>query len=280
MKAASSATRVIQGFLIAWCSSRGAGRWVGRRGERRRGEVRGRGWRGIGGNSRSFDRRASLDGDADRVPAGGAVGERVAPLLGLGLAVAVGGPHRDRVQPRIGGVPREGPLTPGVVAERLGQLGGLPLAVVDAHLHPLDAAGLGPRHPAEHHLAGADAREAAGGVDAAHGADRCPFAVAPGHPVAVEGVEGRHLDLGEPLHRRQVAVDAGRDEADGEAVAQRERLAVHADRDDRVPVVGRLQGSRRCTRRSSAPRSGRPVGPRRPRRAGPGAGSRATGRCR
>src|SRR2546423_15620270 len=56
-------------------------------------------------------RRPLLDDHADRVVAGGAVGEAGAALLRLGLAGAVGGPPSERVTARHG-VPVECPLTP------------------------------------------------------------------------------------------------------------------------------------------------------------------------
>src|SRR3546814_10831489 len=50
------------------------------------------------------------------------------------------------------------------------------------------------------------------------------------------------LDLGQPLGGGDVAVQAGGDEAGGEAVLEREGLAVHAHRDQRIPVEGGLDG--------------------------------------
>ena len=56
-------------------------------------------------------------------------------------------------------------------------------------------------------------------------------------PVLVEVVEGRQLDLGHPLGGRHVAVEAGHDEAGGEAVLDGQRLAVHADGEHGVAAV-------------------------------------------
>ncbi len=56
-------------------------------------------------------------------------------------------------------------------------------------------------------------------------------------PVLVELVERRQLDLGQPLGGRDVAVQAGHDQPRRVAVLERQRLAVHADRDQGVAAV-------------------------------------------
>ena len=55
---------------------------------------------------------------------------------------------------------------------------------------------------------------------------------------AVDLVEAGHLELGDPLGRRHVAVQAGDDHPHREPVLGRQRLAVHADSEDRVAIVG------------------------------------------
>ena len=61
-------------------------------------------------------------------------------------------------------------------------------------------------------------------------------------PVRVEAVESGQLDLGEPLRRRHVAVQPGHDQPCRVAVLERERLAVHPDRHERVTTVERGDG--------------------------------------
>ncbi len=55
------------------------------------------------------------------------------------------------------------------------------------------------------------------------------------HPVAVEAFPGGDFQLGQPLGRRHVAVQAGDDQAGRIAMARRQRLVVHLDRDHRLP---------------------------------------------
>ncbi len=63
-------------------------------------------------------------------------------------------------------------------------------------------------------------------------------------PVALGAVETGDLELADPLGRRDVAVQTGHHHAHGEAVLDRQRFAVHADREERVAVVGEgLEGA-------------------------------------
>ena len=89
-------------------------------------------------------------------------------------------------------------------------------------------------------------------------------------------------EVGDPLRRRHVAVQAGHDHADRIAVLRGQRLAVHGDRQHRVTAV-----HDHVERRAARPPVGRParqlLGRRpgaRPRRGGPSAARPATGRCR
>ena len=79
-----------------------------------------------------------------------------------------------------------------------------------------------------------------------------------GHPVLVERVEGRELDLGQPFRRRHVAVEAGNDQAGREPVF--ERGAARRSSPRRPARRGRRaprRGSRTCSRRSTADDLGR-----------------------
>ena len=55
---------------------------------------------------------------------------------------------------------------------------------------------------------------------------------------AVKSANVRDLQVDHPLARRDVAVEPGHDHAHREAVLDRQRLAVHRDREHRVAVVG------------------------------------------
>ena len=84
---------------------------------------------------------------------------------------------------------------------------------------------------------GRDRGTVLGDVDAGLGLDRGLLGPAARHPVAVEGLPGHELDVTQPLGGRDVPVQAGDDQAGGEPVLPRERLAVHADRDQGVAAV-------------------------------------------
>ncbi len=73
-------------------------------------------------------------------------------------------------------------------------------------------------------------------VDPAHGLDRRLLRPAPRHPVR-DVVEGRQLEVHDPLGGADVAVETRDDEAHREAVGDGQRLAVHGDREQRVPPV-------------------------------------------
>ena len=87
---------------------------------------------------------------------------------------------------------------------------------------------------------------------------------------AVNESKRRDLDVDDPLAGRHVAVEPGHDRPHREPVLDRQRLAVHRDRQHRAAVVGqrRRAACRRSSRRrrSASPRRRRPG--RRPRRAG------------
>ena len=112
--------------------------------------------------------------------------------------------------------------------------------------------------------AGREVGQAPGRVDAGEGLERALLGVAPCSPVGVVGVEGGELELGEPLGRRVVAVEAGDDEPGGEAVVDRQGLAVHADGD--AGRRGRRGRRGWACRRSSRRPSGSPADRRRPAR--------------
>ena len=100
-----------------------------------------------------------------------------------------------------------------------------------------------------------------GRVDPRLGLDRRLRGPAARHPVGVEVGEPGQLDLGDPLAGGHVAVQAGHHHPHREAVLDRQRLAVHPDREQRVPAVAQHRG--RACRRSSRPPSAAPPGRRR-----------------
>ena len=102
-----------------------------------------------------------------------------------------------------------------------------------------DAPGGRPCHPGEGCGPGRDARPVAGYVDARLGLDRRLLGPAPRDPVGVETLPRGQLDLAQPLRRRDVAVQPGNHQPRREAVLDRQRLAVHTHRNQRVPSVQR-----------------------------------------
>src|SRR3954451_6235725 len=190
-------------------------------------------------------RRLGADGSADqqlqRVPAAGAVGVRIDAVLGLQPPGAVGGADGDPVRAALE-VDRQHPLPPDVCLGLRGELGLLPLAAVDLHLHLGDAAALGPGDAGDHPAAGLDRSQRGRGVDPRRGLDRALGRPAALDPVGVEGLEGAGLDLGEPLAGGDVAVETGDDHPDREAVLDRQRLAVHAEGEHRVGRLERRAG--------------------------------------
>ena len=179
-------------------------------------------------------------------------------------------------------LPGDRPLHPREARQRARQLGRLPRALVDPDLDAVDLPGRRPRHPGDGDAPGGDRRAVAGHVDARLGLDRALLRPPPRDPVAVEAVERRQLDLGEPLRRRHVAVQARHDEAGGEPV--RARGAARRSWSRRRSPGGRRRaspsGSRRSTRRPTARRSGRPPGRGRRGRARRATARPTTTRCR
>ena len=165
---------------------------------------------------------------------------------GLGLAVLVGGPDGELVGARGGLVPCPGPLAPGVDAVLVGQVDVLPGLVVDPDLDALDAGVLRPRDAADADLVARERLERLRDVDARGELDRRLGRVAAGRPVRLEVGEPGDLDVDQPLGGRDVAVQAGDDHADGEAVLERQRLAVHADGDEGVAVLVGERAERRA----------------------------------
>ena len=173
------------------------------------------------------------------------LGNGALTLVGLHLAVAVGGPDGRAVA-----AGRRHPRRTATGArcrrERVGQLGLLPLAVVDLDLDLVDADGSGPRPRRR------SATSPAGTRWQRCGGRRCGTAVLIGARSAqprwiqycVEVVEGRELDLGQPLGGRHVAVEAGDDEAGREAVLERAaaRRSCRSASIAARPSHGRLDG--------------------------------------
>ena len=89
--------------------------------------------------------------------------------------------------------------------------------------------------PAHHHRAGGN--PAPGQVDPRLGLDRRRLGPPPRDPIGVEAIPRGQLDLGQPLRRRHVSVQAGNDEPGGKAVFRRERIAVHGQGDHRLASV-------------------------------------------
>src|SRR3712207_3289391 len=124
------------------------------------------------------------------------------------------------------GVPVVDVLAPGVNVKLLGEPGVVPgLAAVGRDLDALDAAGGRPGDAADRGLAGWDLGAVLHGVDAGlglYGALLGPGAL---DPVRVEVPVGE-LYLGDPLGGRDVAVEAGDDEAHRVAVLEGKLAAV------------------------------------------------------
>ena len=217
-----------------------------------------------------------------RVPAGRAVRGDRPPLLRSGSRRRVGGPHLEGVLARawrpsarttaarcptdtVGAsvASCHGPSSTRTSTRRMPRCW--------AHATPATVTG-----PAVSRL------RRAGRVDAGLGLDRALRRPAARHPVRVEVVEAGELELGHPLGGRDVAVEAGHHHADREAVLDRQRLAVHADGEQGVAAVAQHGG-----RGAAGPAVDRAaddlvgaVLAARPRRAGPRAARRASGRCR
>ena len=158
---------------------------------------------------------------------------------------------RSRVLARRGR-PRQRPLPPGVAGDRARRASPPPTA----RRPPAPRPWLMPRccahaTPATVTVPGRPLGAVARGVDPRLGLDRPLRRPAARHPVGVEVGEPGQLDLGDPLAGGHVAVQAGHDHPHREAVLHRQRLAVHPDREQRVPPVAQHRG--RACRRSSRP---------------------------
>src|SRR4051812_46639973 len=190
-------------------------------------------------------RRLGADGSADqqlqRVPAAGAVGVRIDAVLGLQPPGAVGGADGDPVRAALE-VDRQHPLPPDVGLGLRRELRLLPLAAVHLDLDLRDAAALRPGDAGDGAAAGLERPERGRGVDPRRRLDRALGRPAALHPVGVEGVEGARLDAGQPLAGGDVAVEAGDDHPDGEAVLDGQGLGVHAERQHRVRRLERGAG--------------------------------------
>src|SRR5271165_4409238 len=104
-------------------------------------------------------------------------------------------------------------------------------------MNGLDALVLSPGHPGYCRGAAPDVVRAVRHVDAAFCLDRRLLRPAALRPVGVVARERGHVDVGHPLGRGHVAVQAGYHHAGREAVRDRQRLAVHRHREQRVPAV-------------------------------------------
>ena len=172
--------------------------------------------------------------------AGGAVRSTGRCGLVLRRPGRVGGAHRERVLAGRG-VPRPGPLPPGVdrgdVVERA------PSATARRRPAPPRPRrrGAGPRRPRRPRRR-RPSRRRRRRVDAGLQLDRRLRRPAAADPVGVEVGEAGQLQLGQPLRGRHVAVEAGHDHPDREAVLDRQRLAVHADGEQGVAAVAQHRG--------------------------------------
>ena len=128
------------------------------------------------------------------------------------------------------------PLPPGIDVVLRGELGGVPGAV-HRYLDRLDATVLRPRDAGERHRARRHLSAGFRHVDARLGLDRSLLRPATLHPVGVEGGERGDLHVDHPLARGHVAIQARHHHPDGETVLLRQRLPVHADREQRVPAI-------------------------------------------
>ena len=152
--------------------------------------------------------------------------------------VLAGRAHPHRVVARLERQRRR-PLHPRVDVRHRRQRAGLPGPAVDGDLDALDAGVLLPR----------DARRrrpdaSPGTSDPDRGTsireadlDRSLLGPALARPVGLDLVEAGHLEVDDPLARRDVAVEAGHHRPHREAVLDRQRLAVHRHRQDRVAAV-------------------------------------------
>ena len=136
------------------------------------------------------------------------------------------------------GLPLPRPLPPGVDRDLVGQQHGFPGSVVDLHLDGRHPRVLGPRRPADGDVPCGQARAGPGHLDPRGGLDGPELRPSPLGPVRLLVGEPGDLQVDEPLGRRDVAVEPRDDHAHGEAVLEGQGLAVHADGEHRVAVVG------------------------------------------
>src|SRR5215207_1400277 len=138
---------------------------------------------------------------------------------------------------RRSGVPVVGVLPPGIFGELLREAGFVPgLTAVGRDLDLLDTAMRGPGDAAYRILACGEIIAVLDGVDAGLGFDRAFLRPGALDPVRVE-VPVREFYLGDPLRRRDVAIEAGDDEANRVAVLYGELAAVQAEGDQRLAAV-------------------------------------------
>ena len=176
------------------------------------------------------------DGDLRGRVAGGAVRDRLDLGGGLGVAGRVGGARLDQVIARRGR-PFPGPLPPGVDAGHRGQPRLVPGAPVDPYLHGGNALVLRPGHAGHRYPARRERRAAGRHVDSGLGLDRRLLRPATLRPEGTGRRECGHLDVGDPLGRGHVAVQAGHHHPCREAVHDGQRRAVHGHREQGVPAV-------------------------------------------
>ena len=127
------------------------------------------------------------------------------------------------------------------VASEIGVLivGGRPVRVVDLELDRRDAPIRRPRDAGNRNRARLDALRRRCGASIRDWVRIGPVLDQPsGTQYASNASQRRQLDLGQPLRRADVAIQAGNDEAGREAVVGGQRLAVHRHRHQRLAVVG------------------------------------------
>ena len=158
------------------------------------------------------------------------------------------------------------PLDPGRLRDRRRERAPPASAAVDRDLDLRDAAvrrpgDAGDRRPGRP----ATCWPLLGHVDPRLGQDRALLRPAERDPVAVEGLERRQLELGQPLRRRDVAVQARDDQPGREAVDPRQRARRSSSARSSARAPGPSPTRSACPRSSRRP-TGRRAGSRRPGR--------------
>src|SRR6185437_2823174 len=150
------------------------------------------------------------------MPPTGAVWNGCGPIRSLGVAGLVGRAHFGDV---VAGFPPspQPEHSPGVYIDFGGQLCGLPLAVVDAHLDLVDAFGLRPGNTCDRSV-WADSSEGAGTVDPGHRLDRGLLPPAALQPISPLRVERGEFHIGEPLGPGHESVKSGDNHSNRESV--------------------------------------------------------------